>query len=149
MSFRLVPFALLAACAGGGAGGDTGYGPPVELATPDLSALDLDETWNEAFRALLAVDARAPWASHVDGLDRVTPGCPDLYYGVPPVNTDEIDEEAEGMSWSDYCLTPGNRLFAGYAFWQNAASATGSLTAPSGLSSSGSRALVALSLIHI
>ncbi|TNE87636.1 MAG: hypothetical protein EP330_17700 [Deltaproteobacteria bacterium] len=141
---RLTPFlALLVACngLGGGSDEDTGYAPPVELATPDLTGVDLDTLWTEAFRTVLAVDARAAWSAHKDALGLVTPGCPDLYYGVPPVEDDGLPDMADGMAWADHCTTAGDRTFAGHTFWQNAASTLGSTAAPEGLTTTGTRSL--------
>ena len=122
-------------------GGDTGYGPPVELSTPDLTDVDLATLWQDAFRTVLAVDARPAWSAHVDTLERAVPGCPDFYYGVPQVENAEFPEMAEGMAWSDHCSTQGERRFAGYTFWQNSADLDGSIGSLEGLSSTGSRAL--------
>lgn len=134
---------ILAGCGvfGGGNSEDTGYDPPVVLATPDLTDLDLEGTWTEAFRTATAVDARAAWSAHKDGLELVTPGCPDLYYGVPDLENDELPDDAEGMAWADHCSTAGDRTFAGYTFWNNSASIVGSAAAPEGLVTTGSRAL--------
>ena len=43
-------FLALPACTlfGGSGEEDTGYAPPVELAVPDLSGLDLEATWTDA-----------------------------------------------------------------------------------------------------
>lgn len=139
---RALALLLLAGCAGGASDGDdTGYDPPVVLATPDLSGVDLVTLWEDAFRELIRVDARAPWASHVDTLERAVPGCPDFYYGVPDVENGEFPEMGEGMSWADHCVTQGDRRFAGYTFWQNSADMEGTVVSLEGLSTTGSRAL--------
>jgi hypothetical protein len=139
---------VLSGCGlGSGSGDDTGYAPPVQLAVPDVSSLDLESTWTDALKLALTIDARSAWDAHKDGLELVTPGCPDLFYGTPDLDNDEIPDDVDGMAWADHCSTPGARTFAGYTFWQNAASVEGSVAALEGLTTTGNRNLYTNGLI--
>lgn len=131
---------------GGSDDQDTGYAPPVELAVPDLAGLDLASTWTDALKLALTIDARAAWAGHVTTLDMVTPGCPDLYFGTPDLENDELPDE-DGMAWADHCTTAGERSFGGYTFWQNEASVLGSVAALEGLTTMGNRNLATDGLV--
>lgn len=93
--------------------------PPEELEIPSLEGVDLEALFVEAVQIAISADGRVPWAGHADTVARLTPGCPDVYAGTYDIESDDIDEDAPGLSWYDYCQT-GDARFGGFQYWENA-----------------------------
>lgn len=91
--------------------------PAPTLDVPDLSDVDLEQAYQDALRLALASTTSPAWSGHVDALTLARSGCPDFFAGAPDEDAD-IDEDAGGVSWSDYCETDGGLFYAGWAWWE-------------------------------
>ncbi len=140
--------ASLVACRGGDDSGESKRevdlgDPAAELVLPDLSDVDIDAAYTTALEIALSARGDRIWAGHERALARRFEGCPDIFVGAPedsPLDEDD-DGRADGMSWSDFCSSPGGLYFRGFQHWVEQASASGDATTASGRSASGSRTL--------
>ncbi len=114
--------------------------PPEELVIPDLSGVDLEALYVEALELAISSDVRVPWRGHLGTLDRLTPGCPDVYAGTFDIETDALDDDAPGLSWYDYC-NAGDLRFGGFQYWEGSVQADGDLDSAEGLTTIGERKL--------
>lgn len=115
-------------------------GVPVDpLYVPDVSGLDLEAAWAEAFTLALSATITPLWSGHVSTLGLATDGCPDLW-AAPPEDTLEVDEG--GLAWADHCET-GSLRFAGATWWDSAVAIDGDATEELGSTTTASRSLVA------
>lgn len=147
---RLLPLLLiLVACSA----------PPVEeaapidrpgadvLELPDITGIDMQAAFTDAIMLSTTVVTYKAWDSHVNLLNTRIGTCPDIYVGVPDEDIDELDMDAEGSSWYDYCEEAGGRSWAGWAWWDTYAQANGNLTDPEGLTLDADRSLIAKATI--
>jgi len=111
-----------------------------ELVLPDVSGVDFPVAYQQAVSTLLEVTTSRPWSGHIDTLGYRQGGCPDLYAGAP-LDTDIEADPGEGLSWNDYCDTPGGLTYGGHLFWNSDARAEGLVTDPAGRTTTGSRHL--------
>lgn len=90
--------------------------PAPTLEVPDLTGIDLEQAFSDAFRLALGVHTGPVWAGHLASLDLAQSGCPDFFAG-PPSDELDLDEDAGGVSWSDHCVTAGGLFYYGWAWW--------------------------------
>lgn len=114
-------FLVLLGCQGSGPAEEApppDRGATVEpLVLPDLEGIDFVAAFTDALQLTRTVNTQAPWAGHVTGLELRQEGCPDLWSGAP----EEADlMDATGISWADYCDTPGGLYYDGFAYWETA-----------------------------
>ena len=118
-------------------------GDPVEeLVMPDIGNVDLPAAYNEALTAAMAVTLTTPWQGNVDVLELAHDGCPDLYVGAPE-DADLDDDEQFGISWFDYCETPGGLYYGGYVIWDGNVTGDGDAESDAGRTVEGSRQMLA------
>lgn len=119
-------------------------GVPVDpLYVPDVSDVDLEAAWSEAFALALSIQTGPVWAAHVDALSLRTSGCPDLW-AAPPEETLEVEEG--GLAWVDRCET-GAVGFSGAAWWDSSVDIEGDPETELGATTTASRTLVADALV--
>ncbi len=146
---RLLPVLAIFACAQPPAEEP----PPIDrpgadvLELPDISDIDMAVAYKDALRLATTVVANKAWDSHVNLLESRTGACPDIYVGVPADDIDELDMDAEGSSWLDYCDESDGRSWSGWAWWDATAQANGDVAAPEGLTLDGDRTLIAKATI--
>lgn len=92
--------------------------PAPTLELPDLSGIDLEQAYIDALGLALSANTDPVWKGHVGSLTLAHEGCPDLYAGAPSEDVD-IDDDAGGVSWMDYCETGGGLFYAGWAWWSS------------------------------
>lgn len=134
---RLVPLGALLLLGGcSKKEGDTGSdrevdvgGPAAELVMPDLSDIDEQAAILEAIDIALSIRGAEIWAGHERAFARRFEGCPDVYVGAPEdADLDEDDAaRGQGMSWSDFCASPGGLYFRGWQHWIPRFQATGNV----------------------
>jgi hypothetical protein len=117
--------------------------PAAELVLPDYSDIDIDAAFTEAIEIVVSARGDRIWAGHERALARRFDGCPDIYVGAPEGSPLDDDDSGRlnGMSWSDFCTTPGGLYFRGFQHWTQSASASGDPTTSTGRSASASRNL--------
>lgn len=122
-------------------------GAPVQdLLLPDLTEIDMPAAYNEALTASLAVTMNAPWQGNIDILELGHDGCPDLYVGAP-ADADLDDDEQFGISWADYCETPGGLYYGGHVVWDGTVTGDGDASSDAGRTVQGSRQMLANSVV--
>jgi hypothetical protein len=123
------------------------FDDPVELPPPDLEGVDLEAAFTDAFRLMAAVDLRAGWAGHVDALERRRAGCPDIYLGNPDIEGIDLDGDARGYAWRDFCRQGDEIEWGGFAFWETEAGVQGDPTTAEGRTIEAERLLFADALV--
>lgn len=116
--------------------------PAEELPLPDLEGTDWPAAFAEALILTAGLRGQLAWSGHAAALELGREGCPDIYVGAPDTDVD-VDDDAGGVSWSDYCTTSGGLGFSGYAWWDGRAEVSGDADTPEGAESSGERSMVA------
>lgn len=86
--------------------------PPLEL--PDVSDVDFETAFLDAFHLARSIDARAAWTGHRASLEHREPGCPDLWFGEP----EELDGRPVGLHWADACITSSGVWYDGLVHWK-------------------------------
>ncbi len=133
--------ALLFACSSPPEDTEVSVGAPAqELVMPSLDDVDLPQAFADALRMATEVTLSAPWQGNVDALELAHTGCPDLYVGAPE---DADLAEQLGVSWYDYCTTPGGLYYGGYVLWDGAISGDGDADSETGRTIEGSRQMIA------
>lgn len=128
-------------------GVDLGEGPET-LTLPDLSGVDLPAVYEEGLQRARGITLTSAWSGHTASLARRTPGCPDLYVG--GVEDAELDDEAEGLTWSDYCQpSSGGAAFGGWAWWDGSVQVEGDPTEAAGQLVDASRSLSGDGLVSV
>ena len=90
-----------------------------------------------------------PTHQPVELLAEREPGCPDVYTGVPNGDIDELDEDAGGASWWDFCETSKSELWSGWSWWDSDPLVTGDPVLASGATADGTRELIAdAAIVH-
>ena len=74
-------------------------------------------------------------------------GCPDIYVGAPEEGDFDMDDEFPGLSWYDYCQTPGGLYYGGYVYWQGTLAGEGDPESAEGRVLQGSRQMIASGVI--
>lgn len=118
------------------------YEPVEELPVPDLAGMDLDAAFAEALQQAAGTDLRKAWAAHSASIDKMQPGCPNFYAGMPDLaDMNNRMDDAPGVSWSDTCTLAGGRSFGGWLYWETDIEAQGDPEAPAGRSIDATRTL--------
>lgn len=117
--------------------------PAAELVMPDWSDVDVDEAFTTAIEIVLSARGDKIWNGHVRALDRRFEGCPDIYVGAPEDSPLDADDggRSDGVSWSDFCESPGGLYFRGYQHWVQSAQSSGDRDSSTGRSGSAARTL--------
>lgn len=139
--------ALLAAC---GKQEDTGVdlgSPAEELVLPDMDGIDLPAAFADALRLSSDVSLDLAWRANNETLELRHEGCPDLYVGGPNEGDFEADEEYPGVSWNDYCATPGGLYYGGYVYWDSTLTGEGDPDTAEGRTLNGSRTMEASAVV--
>ena len=116
-----------------------------ELEIPDITGLDMEQSFEDALRLALTVTARTPFNSLANSFDRFQTGCPDVWAGVPPEEFADLDidnEEAEGLTWSDHCENPDGGYFNGHGYWDGQIAVQGDPDSPEGITIEADRELM-------
>jgi hypothetical protein len=122
-------------------------GDPVQdLVLPDIEGVDMPAAYQEALLMSLSVTLSTPWQGNIDILDLAHDGCPDLYVGAPE-DADLDDDEQFGISWFDYCQTPGGLYFGGYVVWDGDVTGDGDADSDEGHTIQGSRQMLANAVV--
>ena len=122
-------------------------GPPVEeLVLPQLDDVDMPAAYTDAINLALGVSLSSPWQGNIDVLELGHEGCPDFYVGAP-VDADLDDDEQFGISWSDYCSTPGGLYYGGYVVWDGSVTGDGDASSAEGRTVEGTRRMMANSVV--
>jgi len=116
--------------------------PAEELALPDLTETDWPAAYAEALAVTVELRTALAWTGHQDALALGRDGCPDIYVGAPDEDLD-IDEDAGGVSWADYCETGGGLGFTGFSWWDGDVTVEGDAQSPEGATASGERRMIA------
>lgn len=105
-------------------------GPADALVLPDLSDIDKQAAVLEAMDIVLSVRGSTVWAGHERAFERRFDGCPDVYVGAPEDSDLDEDDRArgQGMSWSDFCASPGGLYYRGWEHWITRARTTGDVS---------------------
>ena len=141
LPFILAAFSLGPACGGVQDSDELVLDDPVVLPPPDLSGVDLEASFRDAFQLMADVDLRSIWAGHVASFDARRPGCPDLFAGNPDVENIDLDEDARGTSWSDFCEQGDGTTWSGFQYWEIAIEAEGDPTTAEGRTTEAERFL--------
>jgi hypothetical protein len=118
--------------------------PAAPLVLPDVSGVDKEAAILEAVDIVLSIRGAEVWAGHQRAMERAFDGCPDPFVGAPessPLDEDD-DARAQGMSWSDFCESPGGLYFRGWQHWITSYATTGSADDAGGRTVQGSRTLM-------
>ncbi len=138
----MVLLAMLLACAPEEEQEPVDVGEPAPtLDLPDLDGIDLEATYQDALGLALTATMGPAWSGHVDSLTLARSGCPDFFAGAPDEDAD-IDEDAGGLSWADYCETDGGLFYAGWAWWTSDIAFSGEVDGEEGSAFEASRELV-------
>lgn len=118
---------------------------PVELELPDISELDMPLAYQDALVLALTVNAHTAFMSHTRTLDRFNTGCPDIYAGPPPSELfdADVDEDAPGVTWADFCAGPDGSTFSGYGYWAGDVGVEGQPGSVEGLTVNADREMIA------
>lgn len=144
---------VLLACNGGEAPVPTvlDVDPPTPLVLPDITGLDMPVAYQDALSLAMTVTANTAFTSHTRSIDRFEPGCPDVYAGAPPedlVDAD-IDEDATGLTWADFCQGPEQTSFSGYGYWEGDVAVGGRTDTPEGRTVNADRRMVANGVVGL
>jgi len=121
------------------------YVPPEQLTLPDLTGVDMAASFEEALSRVTEIQLSPAWNGNRDALDLRFDGCPDIYVGAP----EDLDmDDAEGISWSDFCTTPGGLGYGGFTYWDGSVTQQGSTTSAEGLSVNGSRSMSGQAIVN-
>ena len=117
--------------------------PATQLVLPDLSDVDEQAAILEAMDIALSIRGSDIWAGHERAFERRFEGCPDVYVGAPEDSDLDEDDGArgEGMSWSDFCESPGGLYFRGWHHWISSATTTGDVNDSAGRTQEATRTL--------
>jgi hypothetical protein len=119
MRFLLLTMALLGCTSKADKTEETGY-PGVNLPAPNIEGVDFPAAFTSALILTVQSDVKSSWTGHVATIEQRSSGCPDIYIGNPDVeNLDDLDEDATGWSWTDYCTNQGGKTFSGWSYWEN------------------------------
>ncbi len=122
-------------------------GDPVQdLVLPDIEGVDMPTAYGSALAMAMSVTLTTPWRGNIDILDLGHEGCPDLYVGAPE-DADLDDDEQFGISWFDYCETPGGLYYGGYVVWDGTVSGEGDADSDAGRTTEGSRSMLANAIV--
>jgi len=120
---------------------DTGY-PGVDLPTPDIEGVDFAAAFQSALTLAVQTDMKSAWSGHLKALDDRSAGCPDIYIGNPDIeNLDDLDEDATGWSWIDYCTNQAGKTYSGWSYWENEVSIEGDAETAAGATSEVERSI--------
>jgi hypothetical protein len=135
------PALFLIACGGDADSDDLVLDDPIQLPAPDLSGVDLPASFIDAFQLMATVDLRAVWAGHVSSFQHRQGGCPDLFAGNPDVENIDLDMDAPGTSWSDFCEQGDGTTWSGFQYWEVDIAAEGDATTAEGRTTEAERLL--------
>lgn len=148
----MAPLLLLLACTAPGpsdkdSGFTLGEGPDT-LTLPDLSGIDLPAAYVAALELASQVTLSAAWTGHLASIGRRSATCPDLYVGA--VEDAELDMDATGLTWSDYCQpSGGGAAFSGWTHWDGTVQVDGDPADAAGQTVDASRELSGDSLVSL
>jgi hypothetical protein len=121
------------------------YVPPEELPLPDLSDVDIKGAFELALQRVTEIQLTPAWNGNREVLDLRFNGCPDLYVGAP----EEVDmDDAPGVSWSDFCTTPGGLGYGGFAYWDSSVTQQGSPSSVAGYLLEGQREMIGQGIVN-
>ena len=142
---RLILIALLLGCRDDSDGVTTqDYVEPQELFLPDLSDIDLNQAFAETLSRVADLQLSPAWSGNKEVLNLRFDGCPDLYVGAPA----ELEmDDANGISWSDFCVTGGGLGYAGYNYWNGNVNQNGSPDTDQGQTTNGSRSMAGQNVV--
>jgi len=121
--------------------------PAEELVLPDMDGIDLPSAYSEAVRLSNGVNLDLAWRANLQTLELRHEGCPDLYVGAPAEGDFEADEDYDGVSWNDYCATPGGLYYGGYVYWLSNLTGEGDPKTAEGRTLQGSRQMEASAIV--
>ncbi|MEL6342029.1 MAG: hypothetical protein AAFV53_02775 [Myxococcota bacterium] len=125
-------------------------GPEAEpLELPELTGIDLPAAYREALVTAMTINLDSAWKANVSALELRHTGCPDVYVGAPPVedNNFDMDDGVPGVSWYDFCSTPGGLYYGGYNYWNGDVAAEGTVDSAEGRTLVGSREMLASGVV--
>lgn len=141
--------ALALACSGAseeqdksGGQADPGGGAS-DLPLPDISGVDMPTAYRDAVDVVRSLTLSPAWTGNQTALGWRREGCPDVYAG----SLDEDMEGAPGISWSDYCTTPGGLNYRGNQYWYGRVQVDGDPASTEGQTVQGGREMVGAGVV--